>query len=317
MHARSHFHSRLDARAGIKYTGHIQADVNDIRFGFFGELGYGLLGWWPFIKHIQESGGFPVKTAGLPGSGAFLQFSADHLEIDVATGNMWGSRSQLIQAAKHIDEPLLVAPLHARGPSAQPMTVNGRVWKHNTIHQLPVESNYAPLAFSATEHLACGIRDTPYVLVNHKDYFNWGNTSITNAYSTSDLVLIRDWADRNGFVVLYNRFPAPNEPSNLYFDTSKLDSLVSSAGFIDLGPIYGDLETLTERNRLQLAYMLEARHIFATQGGNAVISLMSRTPTTVLMRGGFDYPDYLGVSNLYEVDLSVVYDLSHSLRALC
>lgn len=62
-------------------------------FGFFGELGYGLTSFWPYLAWLSYEQKVPVRTAGLPGTTAFVPFSIEHHEVDVPRADSRGGRS--------------------------------------------------------------------------------------------------------------------------------------------------------------------------------------------------------------------------------
>ncbi|MEN9394980.1 MAG: hypothetical protein RL362_1201, partial [Bacteroidota bacterium] len=68
-------------------------NYREFRFAFFGELGYGLICFFPFLYYVTKREGIKLKTIGLKGSVPFFDdFSCDHIELDIQQGDCWGSR---------------------------------------------------------------------------------------------------------------------------------------------------------------------------------------------------------------------------------
>lgn len=282
------------------------------RYGFFGELGYGLIGWLPYLKYVSQRIG-PIKTAGLPGTKPFWEFSSDHIEVSIDQADMWGDRSSALLAAEFLDgSEYLVAPVTANGYKAFDFALNGHTWISLELHRNITGENYSPLALprGSLEHLKF-VRK-PFVVINVKNYFNWGNTDIPNLYTADDIADIISVCESRGFSVALNRFPASRESTNIYLEDDYLKGVLMRSNVIDMLPIYAELESTADRNRLQTNTISSAEHVFASQGGNAVLALTCNQSVTVLMRGGYDYPDYTSLARIYGSDLDLIYEVKQS-----
>jgi hypothetical protein len=284
----------------------------EFRYGFFGELGYGLIGWLPYLKYLSQHIG-PIKTVGLPGTKPFWEFSSDHIEVSIEQADMWGNRSSGLLAAELLDgSEYLVAPVTASGYKAYDFAVSGHAWRSLELHRNITGENYSSLTFTQAplEHL--NFVRKPFVVINVKNYFNWGNTDIPNLYTADDIADIISVSGSRGLSVVLNRFPASRESTNIYLEDDYLQGVLMGSNVIDMMPIYAGLESIADRNRLQTNAISNAEHVFASQGGNAVLALMCNKSVTVLMRGGYDYPDYTSLARLYGSDLDLIYEVKQS-----
>jgi hypothetical protein len=285
----------------------------NFRYGFFGELGYGLIGWLPYLKYVSQKIG-PIKTVGLVGTSPFWEFSSDHIEVSVHQSDMWGDRTSAIQAAQFLDRSEhLVAPVTAEGYRAYDFSLNGHAWKSLELHRNLTGDNYAPLLLPQGSPEYTGFPTRPYVVINVKNYFNWGNTDIPNLYSADEIANIAAICEAKGFQVALNRFPASRESTNIYLEEDYLEGVLARGNVIDMLPRYAAIESTADRNRLQTDVIAGAEHVFASQGGNAVLALMGNKSVTVLMRGGYDYPDYTSLARIYGSKLDLIYELRQSM----
>ena len=144
-------------------------------------------------------------------------------------------------------------------------------------------------------------------MVNIKEHFNWGNTEIPNFYFLDEIREIAAQAEATGSYVLINRFPAPKEQENIEAPAVDFRELRALDHVIDLAPIYGKASNLTEANEIQISFLLNAERVFATQGGNAALSISCSRKVTVLLRGGHDYPALVSLARRYNTELEFVH----------
>lgn len=184
--------------------------------------------------------------------------------------------------------------------------MDGQDWQNPWLHRLIDTTHYAPLF----PEKASICHAEPYVVLNHKNYFNWGNEHIVNFYNAEEVKLIADWARAAGLGLFLNRFPAPEEPENIYTDDADLISeVIAYPNVRDMAVEYAGITDPGEQNKLQFALLSGAEHIFATQGGNAAIALVLGQCVSILMRGGHDYPDIKSLAKIYDTNVEVAYEI--------
>lgn len=279
------------------------ASLPNTRFAFFGEFGYGLQCWQPYLKHLKTKEIGPIRTAGPIGSSPFYSFSDDHLELDAPFLDSWGTIRELVAVRDAMPERM-IAPSNEL---PRHLNVCGIEWRHGDIHcDLPNE-NYSPLELESDNY----DRVTPeaYVVVNIKDYYNWGNAAIKNFYGPVDLAEIGRYCLKHDFTLVLNRFPSEPEDSSSYFALDPLQHLKTlGVRTLDMAVLYGKVNNASERNRLQINCLVNAERVFATQGGNAPLSIICNRHVSIIMRGGFDYPDFMFLSKVYSSNVDVAYN---------
>lgn len=273
-----------------------------IKFGFFGEFGYGLISWLPYLKFLSENG-VAIHGLGLKGTDCFWNFAASFTTVDIPSGDRWGSRKELKNAKKSFSGSKIIAPVNRWTTG---LSVNGLAWENPELHRMLKTNCYSRLKPEALDPDI----GSPYVVINFKNYFNWGNPDIRNFYSLAELVSLVKLIKDAGLVPVLNRFPAPIETDSLYFSDSEngVKELID-AGAVDMAAKYQQYSTLAERNKLQVGLLKESIHIFATQGGNAALALITGASVSVLMRGGMDYPDYCSLAKIYGSKIEIAYEI--------
>ena len=280
------------------------------RFGFFGELGYGLICWLPYLNYLRKSGLAPIKTCGPLGSSPFYYFSDDHLEIECPVLDSWGSEYELLRLQRNISERL-IAPSNL---GSRELDICGNLWTNNNLHTHLSRNAYEPL-----DYLVPRSTDLPekYAVINTKDYYNWGNYTIRNFYDLAEIRQVAEFCKKTGLALVINRFPAPRESTSTYFSEEIVSAeMLSLYNIIDMAPLYSSITDLSERNRLQLQCLKHASVVFASQGGNAAITLLCNKNVAILMRGGFDYPDYKFLAETHEANLVMAYEPADLLKLL-
>jgi hypothetical protein len=69
-----------------------QRSMDQHLFCFFGEFGYGLTTWLPYLNQVSEESGIQFRTCGLPGSTPFFSnFSKEHTEIQIKSLDEMGN----------------------------------------------------------------------------------------------------------------------------------------------------------------------------------------------------------------------------------
>ena len=317
----SEINKRRDRVSGILYHGSI--DPSSTRFGYFGEFGYGLIAYLPYLNYLSKELHIPLKTIAPKGMAYLFDFSTNHLSIEINSTDGWGERKAAIIAKKSLSDrkEKLFAPIGGANFFGRNRYIDlgfsGSEWKFTKIHQLNLNpENYLPLKPNVDfpeEFVTFVEAQGQFLLLNFKDYFNWGLPGVQNFFTASDIRKIVNYATKRNLKILLNRFPAPIENNGTnYFDAfSYLEPYISSNQIIDLAPRYALLPDLDSRGIEQARFMKMATEIIAVQGGNSIISIILGDNVTILMRGGMDYPDCYSLGKIYKKQVRIVYELDY------
>lgn len=313
LNARTHF-DELQGLFG-SFSGSL---AKDHCLGYFGELGAGLASFLPYLKFLNKFSVHHFTTVGVRGSAPFFEsVSNDHIELAVDVSGTWGSRATGLRALGQLRKirpkaKLLTPQDHV--PRSNSFVINGWEWESPEIHSLDVGgSHYACLDWSNLQlqeanELIGGIG--PYVVINAKNHFNWGNANLMNHYTQEDLRALVPLLHNEGFQVLLNRPPLPREENSIYFDDAQFVKEANSLGVLDLGAWYLQLSSLSKINAAQIQILRNARGVYASQGGNANLALVCSRDVKILMRAGHDYPDYLSMAKRYGASVEIVFEVN-------
>ncbi len=289
---------------GVGPWGYLEDKViKSSQFGFFGEFGYGVISWLPYLKYLSECG-FKISGVGIQGQRPLWNFASEFTGLNIQAGDSFGSDFEIRLAKKMLGGGAkIIAPANERRYG---LYVNGEMWENPFLHQRIFVKNYSRLTPDFIEPKIY----EPYVVINFKNYFNWGNPDIVNFYVAKEISHIVNFFGKRNIKVVLNRFPSPLEATSIYTDDSEILKDLCNDLMIDMAPYYDELDTLDEKNALQFGLLKNAQHIFATQGGNAAISIVMGKNVSILMRGGSDWPDYKSLSEIYDVSIDIGYELN-------
>jgi len=276
--------------------------LDSVRFGFFGEFGFGLALWLPYLNYLKSRGLKPIKTCGPVGSRPFYYFSDDHVELPVPTLNGWGDEKILLKVRKQINERL-VCPSSGVERS---LRVDAEQWLSNHLERRSPMVNYSPLSFDCNPLTELPRR---YCVVCVKDYYNWANTEIRNFYNAEDVGRIAETCAKHGIYCVLNHFPEQRDKFNIYTDAEIVtEDIKKLPNVIDLADVYATSHKADIRNGVQLRALRHAQVVFASQGGNGILALTVAPVSAILMRGGFDYPTLDFLRTAYERPCSFAYE---------
>ena len=279
----------------------------DLHFAFFGEFGYSLLAWIPYLKFLKEKTPHRIHTHGGNGSTSFYNFSDSHKEHDSKYyEHTHGNLNKYIKLEKKVGKKLIF-------PSNQTQRViriNGFEWENKKDRSDIKTNTYSPLSH-ATHPLPNEI-SKPFVVVNNKNYYNWGNSAIVNFFKNIELYKIAEQLNSTGLTLIYNEFPDGLDEENQYVDN--LVDFKDCSNVFDLRETYKNITDPNERNRLQLSLYQNSKFVIAVQGGNAVLPLTCKKDTYILMRGGFDYPFYKSLEKIYGCQSECFYEPEHLIQ---
>lgn len=272
-------------------------------FGFFGEFGYGVISWLPYLEYLADQG-IKINGVGPAGHKPLWSFANSFTSVNVGPGDSFGEGMQIRIAQRQLmNGKQIIAPTNLRRFG---LSVDGHEWQNPWLHRSIDTTNYNRLF--PRKKSVCHAK--PYVILNHKNYFNWGNEHIVNFYKAQEIKFIADWARACGLDLLLNRFPAPVESTSMYNDdTDLISEIIAYPNVQDLALQYAKINDAAEQNELQFSFLSGAKHIFATQGGNAAIALVLGKYVSILMRGGMDYPDYTSLAKIYGANVDVAYEI--------
>ena len=280
-----------------------EENASDYVFCFFGEFGYGLTTWLPFLNQVSQETNIKMVTCGLNGSTPFFSnFSLHHTELAIKSLDEMGN------SAVNGEIHLVYDELRKRFPTQKiifptpGITINGRTWLNTNLHIRFNPScgdfSHLPPLPPAPEKEAS---NTPRrIVINIKDYHNWQNDAIQNYYTEDDLIRIVEHHQEDEIFLNYPSLPKEDSSSG-YFTVKLPQGLNIHSSY----SIYDGCESIGDINKKQIELLASADVVYATQGGNAILSLLCAKEIKIIMRGGFDYPDftYLGKKLNKKVDI--------------
>jgi len=282
-------------------------EPQDLHFAFFGEFGYSLQAWLPYVKFLKENTPHRIHTHASKGSASLYSFSDSHAEHgaqynDIAHGHVL----KYLKLEKEIGQELIFPSNQTRSL----IRICGYDWQNSVARSAIKTDHYSPLDHDFDPLFADIPR--PYAVVNNKNYYNWGNSAIVNFFKNYELYEIAKRLREKGLTLVYNAFPDSEEDENLYVDN--LVDFKGQSSVFDMREVYKGLSDPNEMNRIQLSLYHNANYVIAVQGGNAVLPLTCRKDTYILMRGGFDYVFYKSLEKIYKCRSECFYEPSHLIQ---
>jgi hypothetical protein len=270
----------------------------NIRFGFFGEYGFLLVNWLPFLIFIKSQG-FYIKTAGLPGSRPLYFFSDDHLEFSPPfQPKSFGSRKANLWVQKKISE-LLISPAGTYSPE---ISYKGISFESNKVHTIPNFKNYMPIIFPHEDNsLFSDVAEYPYVVITNKTYINW-NRDTGNYFTSEEVTQLIILLNSLGMKVVFNNF-GYNDGD---IDASKACvSIENKSNQINASDRYS--MDVGIRNKQQIALFQNALFLVSVQGGPSYLSCLFGKKNFVLQRAGNDFVNLMTLSAVYNSPVRAYY----------
>ncbi len=302
---------KFDEKRGVYFA----TDEFIHRFVYFGELGYGLMSFFPYLNYLANVKRIEIETCGPIGSSAFFYFSSKHTELPISTVPGLGDRATAIQALKlnnykSFFSPRTMTPSHLL---ASDETMCWRGLEGGRIQ--PHHGGYLNLNYEFNQSFSPTIEEClqkDYLLVNIKNHYNWNNNSIPNFYGENEILELNQLARNNGLHLYINDVQVPLEDSEIGIENRLKEKYGDLQDVLFLSEFYKDEENLSERTKIQFQFMQKAKRVYASQGGNAALSVINNRNVTVLMRGGFDWPDYVNLSQAYSTNIEFIYEIGQS-----
>lgn len=278
-------------------------------FCFFGEFGYGLTTWLPFLNQVSINTGIKLKTCGLNGSSVFFSnFSDNHTEISIKSLNMMGNdrgHGEIYQVyrsvRKRFPKEKIIFPTVG-------ITINGTEWKNTSLH-MNFDfrcGNFINLPPLPSQDNCTEPNGRKKVVINIKDYHNWGNDAIRNYYTEEDLLKIVRRHSEDDIFINYPSLPREDSSSG-YFRVN----LPKAPNIVQASSIYKNCKTIGDINKTQIQLLASSDLIYATQGGNAILSILCGKKINIIMRGGFDYPDFTYLEKKLVKTVKIFYEIPH------
>lgn len=290
------------------------------RFAFVGEFGYGILGFFPYLNHLASDKELEIRTLGLPGSTPFFSYSTQHTIVEGVSTDSWGTIKGALQLAKYANlrDPVFV-PVNISTRSFRPAKGLPE-WQSTQLKILhPGYTAYRKLDFKVneSEELNGLLRLLgEYVVINVKNYNTWPGTYVPNWYTENNLEFIHVWCKERGLKVVLNRSPVPASPDEPLVSDEHVDRFAKYLDVTDLSDTYQFL-TLEDATLLQIEILRNARHVWAVQGGNALLAMAVSNSVSILMRGGGDWSDYKFFAKTYDCEnYEFIYEPEQSLLAI-
>ena len=287
-------------------------DISKYRFIFVGELGYGLVSWFPYLNFLSSTG-INLKTLMIKGYRSFCPFissKSDHVEVEFKNLDSWGTFQQLISIKKNHKGEVFISPFNYKYNQMN-ITIGGYKWLNPSFHNPINVTNYKKLKIKTLKTYLKKINiNNKYWVINIKKHFNWGNNFIENFYSVEEVNKIIKYAKKKNIVVFLNDTSLVEDSRQV--DLYNFDSFVNNQNVYNLNDLYKNVQTPDLVNQIQFEFLSNADHVFASQGGNSFISLMLAKSVTVIMRGGLDYIDLKDMAKIYNTKMEVIYNLEQS-----
>jgi len=285
------------------------------RFAFVGEFGYSYFGYLPFLNFLATEKQIPIRTIGTKGSSPFYYFSKDHLELNIEPTGSWGSFKGALKLLKYASR---------RDPIFVPLSFTSREinlgkdiprWESRSLHVY--HENYSAYRELRLPKIDLGLRNLriptskKYFVINVKNYQSWDNQYIPNWYTKADLREIGDLASKIGYDVILNQSPVSASRDEVTYENKFVEEFRADYQAIDLSPYYSTLST-SVATEFQIEILRNAEHVWAVQGGNALLAMSLAKSCSVLMRGGADWIDYEYFRKLYSAQSEIIYEVSQS-----
>lgn len=266
------------------------------KVGFSGELGYALFGLLPYLNFIKATRSINLVTLGSVGSTAFFDFSDEHIEVGRGSTSSWGTISGALRFRKYATfrDPIFVPvewyPRRLRVDGFPDWTSNKLHIQHSDYEawRIPAPSKAADWTLPRSIN---GFPIGEYCVVNIKNYLTWGTTYVANWYEERDLTWILKLCESQGLRIVANRSPVLADDDEPTVSQPFLKAFLDHPLVYDMSTEYSE-RSVFEGNLLQLRTLEGATHIWATQGGNALLAMMCNSSVSVLMKGGADFEDY-------------------------
>jgi len=288
-----------------------QNNKKTVKVGFVGEFGYGLVGLFPFLNFLATQG-YKLNTAGLRGSSPFFYFSENHEEIPNLSVGSWGSAAGAWKMRRYgsILDPIFV-PIEG---SRRYLKVDNFEWasKHLSVRH-PRYAHYVKLELPATPGRFASEVELlgDFFVLNIKNYQTWQGQYVPNWYLADEVEAVYQKSVELGISLVLNRSPVPPSEGEPSEDQRFVDELTKCPGVVDLENRYSSMDW-SSANELQLQVLKGAKHVWATQGGNAALALTTASHVTILMRGGLDWEDYQFMANFYEAEVEILHSVFQS-----
>ena len=284
-----------------------QKSIDQHLFCFFGEFGYGLTTWLPYLNQVSEESGIQFRTCGLPGSTPFFSnFSKEHTEIQIKSLDEIGNSATqgdtfrvYKEIRKHFPSGSIILPTPG-------IEINGVKWKNTNLHIKFDRScgNFTKLPPLPEQSKIAENNNPRRVVINIKDYHNWQNDAIQNYYTEDDLKRIVQHHKNDEIFINYPSLPREDSSSGYFTVDIPFGQNTTSAE-----EIYRGCSTIGEINERQIELLASADLIYATQGGNAVLSILCGKEINIIMRGGMDYPDFTYLGEKLKKQVQIFFEL--------
>jgi hypothetical protein len=309
------FYKNLILKLNFIHTTNIDINENDIskyRFIFIGELGYGIVSWFPYLNFLNSKG-INFKTLMIKGYKSFCPFissKSDHVEVELKHLDSWGTFKQLMSLKKYLKGEILISPFNYKYHQTN-ISIGGYKWQNPSFHNPINVTNYKKLKIKPIKtFLKKNNIKNKYWVINIKKHFNWGNNFIENYYSFDEIKKILNYAKEENITVFLNDTSLVEDASQV--DLFNLDSFVNNQNVFNLNDLYKKVRKPDEINQIQFEYLSNADHVFSTQGGNSLISILLAKSSTIIMRGGLDFIDLTEMAKIYNRDIEIIYELNQS-----
>ena len=265
-------------------------------------MGFALQSWFPYLKYLRENTAHRIHLHGARGLEPFANFAQSY---QVHSPRILGPGYGDVRGYIEVDRSLPHRLIFPSTGTNNRISVDGLAWT-NPLTELPIHNtHYSKLDYG--DFPIPSEIPRPYVVLSNKNYVTEGQFHNVNHLQNSEIQAIAKFLGQRGTTLVYNVFPVDpdsyDSPIENPVDFSELPNV------IDMRDHYAETTDPDQRNRDQLGLYAHAHSAIAVQGGNAVIPIVCRCPTRILMRWGRDYSHYKSLEKIYGVPNACFYEV--------
>lgn len=282
------------------------------RLGFYGEFGFFLVNWLPYLNYIKQQG-IHLKTVGPVGSAPFYYFSDDHIELDCPHSAVsFGTKKGNAYIQTKIDE-ILVAPCKSHSPNVSYHDIK---FLCNKTHATPNRKNYCPPKIGGNDPSIAifpELKPDTYVVISNKTYVNWG-IDMENYFKADEVERLIDLITSYNLHVVFNNY-GDNDANDLTAEkaANKINAN-QKKGIYSAQEAYSTDRTV--KNEQQIALLKNAKFLVSVQGGGSYLASIFGKPNYVLQRAGMDYNNLKTLSENYNTKLRMFYHVDNLLETI-
>ncbi len=291
--------------------------ISEYTFCFYGEFGFEMITWVPFVKFISEKYNVKVKTCSFPGSSVYYYFS-DHTEVSLEDPKVCqGFMQNYLNVSKKLGikvNKLIFPCLDHKKRRIVVGNCEFNMW--NLLGERLPLNFHSKLDFSHVDKELPFETDRPVVTINNKGYTqNFHDTMAHNFFNRWEVIKLRDYLIGKGFFVAYNQFRTVGlNDTEVDCNLNMEDIFGLDDNSYDMNDYYQQLD-INEINLNQLNLFNHSEFVIGVQGGGIAMPAACRKDLFAIQRVG-DTLDYGNLERMYGVKSKSFYEVDHLLTYL-